>query len=141
MAKSHSKTLLLLLSGAALALALLLLLVLRDEPESAPGESAEAPVDLGAAFPAPPSPGELSAPVEVELSGPARVEGREAETSASQDDVRFRDNVTLESSDGLVVHAPEPGRQFAGGELRVAAADDQQVADELAAGQRAERER
>ncbi len=83
MAKSHSKTLLLLLSGAALALALLLLLVLRDEPESAPGESAEAPVDLGAAFPAPPSPGELSAPVEVELSGPARVEGREAETSVA----------------------------------------------------------
>ena len=83
MAKSKSKTFLLLACAAALALALALLLVLRSEPEPSSGGGAEAPVDLGAAFPAPPSPGELSAPVEVELSGPARVEGREAETSVA----------------------------------------------------------
>jgi lipopolysaccharide export system protein LptA len=35
------------------------------------------------------------------------IASREAEVSATQEDVRFRDHVTLEASDGLVVHAPE----------------------------------
>jgi len=84
MAKSQSTRVLLGLCAAAVALALCVMFVLRAEPEQpTSGDGAQAPVDLGAAFPAPPSPSGLSAPVEVELSGPARTQGREAETSVA----------------------------------------------------------
>ncbi len=83
MAKSHSKLLLAALGVAFVVLGAVVLVVRRQPAATQAGEVAEAPVDLGAASPAPPIPTELSSPLDASTSQPTRTIGRDAETSVA----------------------------------------------------------